>query len=341
MLLGSAHQTISIQKWVTFTGVLLLIVKFVAYHLTNSVAILTDALESIVNVIAGFVSLYSLYVAAQPRDPEHPYGHGKAEFLSAGIEGTLIFLSGIYIIVEAVIQLFRPSEIQKLDTGILLIAACGIVNLFAGLVAVSTGKKNRSLAITATGKHLITDSISTALLIVGLVVLYFTGLTWIDSVLAMVFGIVIIYTGARIMRTSVAGIMDEADKKLLEQLITLLNKHRREHWIDLHNLRVIKYGSSLHLDCHVTMPWYLNLEEAHVEVDELAAIVKGEFGDSLELFVHTDGCLPFSCRICTKGDCGVRRHAFERRVAWDNENIFQNKKHRLSNVIEGQDSTGD
>ena len=310
----------------------MLIIKFIAFYLTHSVAILTDALESIVNVVAGFISLYSLYVAAQPRDPGHPYGHGKAEFLSAGIEGTLIFIAGIFIIIESIDKLIHPLPIQKLDLGILLIAAAGVINFIAGKIAINTGKNHNSLAITATGKHLVSDSVSTAGLIIGLLILFFTKARWIDSAVAILFGGIIIYTGVKIMRSSVAGIMDESDISLLDRLVVLLNKNRRENWIDLHNLRVIKYGSSLHLDCHVTMPWYLNLEEAHVEVDELAALVKSEFGDALELFVHTDGCLPFSCRICVKRDCHVRRHPFEQRVEWNSGNIFENKKHQLSNA---------
>ena len=310
----------------------MLAIKFIAYYLTHSVAILTDALESIVNVVAGFISLYGLYVAARPRDPGHPYGHGKAEFLSAGIEGTLIFIAGIFIIIESVDKLLHPLPIQKLDTGIILIAVSGVINFIAGKIAINTGKKNNSLAITATGKHLVSDSVSTAGLIIGLLILYFTKVKWIDSAVAMLFGGIIIYTGIKIMRTSVAGIMDESDNTLIDRLVVLLNKNRRPNWIDMHNLRVIKYGSSLHLDCHVTMPWYLNLDEAHVEVDELASLVKTEFGDAFELFVHTDGCLQFSCRICTKTDCQVRKHPFEKLVEWDSDNIFQNKKHGLANA---------
>lgn len=325
------NETISVQKWVTITGVVLLVIKFVAYYLTHSVAILTDALESIVNVVAGIISLYSLYVAARPRDADHPYGHGKAEFLSAGVEGTLIFLAGIFIIIEALGALINPKPLQQLDKGILLVAFCGMVNLMVGLLALKTGKKNQSLAVTATGKHLISDSISTAALIIGLLVLYFTKILWVDSIIAIIFSGIIIYTGVKIMRSSVAGIMDEADNKLLQRLVVILNKNRRINWIDLHNLRVIKYGSSLHLDCHVTMPWYLNLEEAHKEVDELALLVRSEFGNALELFVHTDGCLPFSCSICIKNDCHVRKYPFEQKLEWDSDNIFQNKKHRLAN----------
>ena len=89
--------------------------------------------------------------------------------------------------------------------------------------------------------------------------------------------------------------MDEADKELLQKMLTVLNANRRENWIDLHNLRMIKYGGSLHIDCHLTMPWYLNVVEAHVEVEELASLIKKEFGDPIEFFVHTDPCLDFSC----------------------------------------------
>lgn len=327
-----SNKTIAVQKWVTITGVLLLVLKFVAYYLTHSVAILTDALESIVNVVAGFITLYSLYIAAKPRDAGHPYGHGKAEFLSAGIEGTLIFIAGILIIIESVKKLLHPSPIQQLDIGIILIAISGLINFIAGKIAIKTGRQNNSLAITATGKHLVSDSISTAGLIVGLLILFFTKITWIDSAIAILFGGIIIYTGGKIMRSSVAGIMDESDNDLLDKLVKVLNKHRPENWIDMHNLRVIKYGSNLHLDCHITMPWYLNLDEAHLEVDKLGALVKSEFGDALELFVHTDGCMPFSCKICVKQDCHVRKHPFEQRIEWNSDNIFQNKKHGLSNA---------
>jgi cation diffusion facilitator family transporter len=326
------NRTIFVQKWVTITGLALLIIKFVAYFITHSVAILTDALESIVNVVAGFITLYSLYVASRPRDADHPYGHGKAEFLSAAVEGTLIFLAGIFIIIESVNKLLHPLPVQQLNTGIILIAVAGVINFIAGFIAVKNGKKFSSPGITATGKHLISDSISTAGLIIGLLVLFLTKWMWVDSAVAALFGVIIIITGVNILRSSVAGIMDESDEELLNKLVVLLNNNRRQNWIDMHNLRVIKYGSNLHLDCHVTMPWYLNLDEAHSELDELASLVRSEFGNSLELFVHTDGCMPFSCRICTKQDCHVRSRSFETKIAWTRDNIFLNKKHQLTNA---------
>ncbi len=323
------QQNLQVQKWVALVSVALLVVKFIAYYSTHSVAILTDALESIVNVLAGFIGLYSLYVAAKPRDMDHPYGHGKAEFISAAIEGTMIGSAGAIILYKAIQHLINPVELHKIDFGMMLVAVTAVINFAVGYFCLRTGKKNNSAALIASGKHLQTDTWSTAGIIAGLALLYFTGFTWIDSAVACIFGCLIVFTGYRIVRSSLAGIMDEADAKLLGRMVELLNENRKGNWVDLHNLRVIKYGSVLHLDCHLTVPWYLNVHEAHNEIDALAVLIKKEFGESLELFVHSDGCLPFSCRICNKADCPERKNIFEQRITWTLENISRNKKHEL------------
>ena len=328
--MNKASQNLKLQKWVAAISLLLLIVKFFAYYITHSVAILTDALESIANVAAGLIGLYSLYVAAKPRDFDHPYGHGKAEFLSAAVEGTLIVSAGAIILYKAIKNLLYPIPIHRVDFGIWLVAATAVVNFILGYYCLLIGKKNNSLALLASGKHLLSDTWSTLGIIVGLVLLHFTGYKWIDGVVAMLFGLLIIYTGYKILRRSIAGIMDEADIKLLSHLVTLLNHNRSVNWIDLHNLRVIKYGSVLHIDCHLTVPWFLNVNEAHKEVDALSALVRKEYGESVELFVHTDGCLPFSCKICNKVNCAERKYNFEKRIDWTLENISQNKKHELN-----------
>jgi divalent metal cation (Fe/Co/Zn/Cd) transporter len=144
-----------------------------------------------------------------------------------------------------------------------------------------------------------------------------------------VFAAIIIVTGYRIVRQSIAGIMDEADGKLLRKMVHLLNAARRDNWIDLHNLRIIKYGSVLHLDCHLTVPWFLNVNQAHDEIEALGQLVKNGFGESMELFVHSDGCQPFSCRICSKEQCTERKHNFEQRIEWTLDNILQDQKHHL------------
>ena len=321
------QENFRIQKWVVTVAVLLFLIKIVAFLLTRSVAILTDALESTVNVIAGFVGLYSLYVAGKPKDIDHPYGHGKAEFLSAAVEGTMIIVAGFIIIYEAIDNFIDPHNLQKLDWGILLVAVTAAINYGVGFVSLRNGKKNNSLALIASGKHLQSDAYSTLGLVVGLALIYFTGKVWLDSVVAILFAFIIIYTGYKILRSSIAGIMDEADTELLKRLISVLNSNRRENWVDLHNLRVIKYGGQLHVDCHLTIPWYLNITEGHQEIDSLTSLVKKELGDSVEFFVHTDPCLDFSCSICTKADCTVRKHPYKKRVDWTLENVLRDKKH--------------
>lgn len=328
--LKTAQQNLTVQKWVAAVSVLLLTVKFIAYYSTHSVSILTDALESIVNVAAGFIGLYSLYIASKPRDTDHPYGHGKAEFLSAAIEGTMIGAAGAIIIYKSIQHLINPVALHKIDYGILLVAITALINFAVGWYCLKTGKRNNSAALMASGKHLQTDTWSTLGIIIGLLLLYLTGHQWIDGMVALVFGLYIIYTGYSIVRSSIAGIMDEADTKLLSRMVVVLNNNRKENWVDLHNLRVIKYGSVLHLDCHLTVPWYLNIHEAHQEIDLLAALIRKEFGESLELFVHSDGCLPFSCQICDKAICPERKNNFVKRIEWTLENISQNKKHELN-----------
>ncbi|HET9429991.1 MAG TPA: cation diffusion facilitator family transporter [Chitinophagaceae bacterium] len=320
-------QNLKVQKWVAGISVLLLAVKIMAYLATHSVAILTDALESIVNVAAGFIGLYSLYVASKPGDRDHPYGHGKAEFLSAAVEGTMIGIAGILILYKAIQHLLNPVELHKLDYGIILVVATAIVNYALGTYCIYMGKKNQSAALGASGKHLQSDTWSTLGIVVGLLLLYFTGFKWIDSVVAMLFAFFIMFTGYKIIRSSIAGIMDEADLKLLGKMVEVLDANRLQNWVDMHNLRVIKYGIKLHVDCHLTVPWYLNVNEAHAEIDVLAGLIRKEFGESLELFVHSDGCLYFQCSICAKADCPVRQHNFEKRIDWTLENISTNKKH--------------
>jgi len=326
--LKKADQNLQVQKWVAGISIVLLAAKIIAYLFTNSVAILTDALESIVNVAAGFIGLYSLFVAAKPRDKDHPYGHGKAEFLSAAVEGTLIGVAGTIILYEAIQHLIHPVVLKKLGAGIWLVGGTAVVNYITGYFCVRIGKRNNSLALEASGKHLQTDTYSTLGIIAGLVLLYLTKYFWIDSAVAIFFGFFIIYTGYKIIRQSVAGIMDEADEKLLAHMVEVLNKNRRENWVDLHNLRVIKYGSVFHLDCHLTVPWFLNIHEAHGEVEALSGIAKIEFGESVEMFVHSDGCMPFQCGICDKRNCQARQHNFVKKISWTVENILRDKKHR-------------
>jgi cation diffusion facilitator family transporter len=323
-------ENVRLQLVVVIVGILLLITKFIAFFVTNSNAILTDALESIINVIAGSFSLYSLILSALPRDENHPYGHGKIEFIAASLEGSLIFVAGSIIIIKSVYNLFQPVELNALDFGILLTALAGFINLLVGIVVDRRGQATKSLVLQAGGKHLKSDAYSTVGILIGLFLIYITEYVWIDSVIAIIFGSIIIYTGYKILRTSVAGIMDAADYDLLKRIVQVLNENRRENWIDIHNLRVIKYGATLHIDCHLTVPWYLNVKEAHDEVEEVGRLVREKIDSGIELFIHTDPCVEASCNICQLGECMKRTSSLSKRLEWDFEKVIADKKHSIN-----------
>lgn len=307
--------------------------KIIAYYFTNSLAILSDALESIVNVVAGFIGLYSLYIAAKPKDIEHPYGHGKAEFISAAAEGGLIVASGLLILYEAIVNFIHNKPLQQLSTGLWLVAVTAIVNWVAGFICERIGKKNNSLALQSSGKHLKIDTYSTLAIIAALIIILFTHFLWLDKVVACVLAFFIIYNGYTIIRKSVAGIMDEADMDLLNRLVHILNENRKPNWVDIHNLRIIKYGNVLHIDCHLTVPWYLNVLEAHDEVDALQHLIKSEFGDAIEFFVHTDGTFPVSCAVSYNADGKTNRTVIKAKHEWTLQNILSNKRHGLAEII--------
>lgn len=326
--MNKSLENLRVQKTITFVIVGLFSIKLLAWLLTNSIAVLTDALEYTINLIAGFIGLYSLYLSTKPRDENHPYGHGKAEFLSASIEGTLMILSGLIIIYESASRLTSLHELNQLDFGIILVAISGFFNYFVGAFALKKGKNNNSLSLIATGKHMQTDTYSTLGIVIGLLLIQLTNWIWIDSIIALIFAVFTLVSGYKILRASIAGIMDEADEKLLIEVVNLCQKEKRENWIDLHNLRIIKYGSVLHLDCHLTIPWYFNINEGHEEVKLLEEMVKNNYGESVELFIHTDGCLDFSCKLCSR-NCTVRQHEFIKKIDWTLGNISSNNKHRV------------
>lgn len=320
------------MSYVLMVTILLGAVKFLAYYLTGSDAILTDALESIINIIAGGFALFSLYYASLPQDENHPYGHGKIEFISAGFEGALIIIAGFTMIVKAIYGFFHPFKLEALPVGITLTGISGVINGGLGYYLTRVGHKQASPTMTADGQHLLTDTYSSIALVTGLFVIYMTGLYWFDQVLTLLFGSFILYTGYRLIRSSVAGLLDEADYETLSQIIAILNQHRRDKWIDIHNLRVQKYGSFLHIDCHLTLPWYDNLQEVHKEVEALETLVKEKMHDRVELFVHSDPCQPSSCPICTLKDCPVRQHPFEERIPWKLVNLLPNRQHYFKEV---------
>ncbi len=322
-----ARGDIRIQLGVLVVGALLMGIKFLAWHITGSEAILADALESIVNVAAGTFALYSLVLATKPRDLEHPYGHGKVEFISAGIEGALITVAGGAIIVRGVLAFMAGNELHRLGEGIALTAVAGAVNLGMGLLLRHRGRRHHSPTLAAGGTHLISDAWSTVAMLGGLLLIMLTGRTSIDSLFAVAFGLFITHQGVRVLRRAVAGIMDETDMDTAREVIGVLEKARQPDWVDLHNFRVVSFGRALHIDCHVTLPWYYSLERAHQEIEAMEKLVNERGDRPVELFIHMDPCVPSSCSICALKGCPERRAAFHHRVTWDLESALLDKKH--------------
>lgn len=310
-------------------GIVLMVIKFAAFFITRSNAILTDALESIINVVAGAFALYSLYYSSQPKDSDHPYGHGKIEYLSSGLEGSLVSMAGLAISIKSVYGFFYPTPLYALDMGMYLTILTGAINCIMGLYLLRHGKMHQSVVMIADGRHLLSDTISSAGIVIGLVIIYVTKINWLDNLVALLAGGYITHMGYKILKESVTNLLDEADVEKLNLVIRILNESRREKWIDMHNLRVLKYGTRLHVDAHITLPWYDNLETSHTEVSLVENLIKKQLGDELEFFIHADPCLPSSCPICVVRNCPVRKADFVKRLDWTLENMLPDKKHRL------------
>lgn len=308
-------------------GTVLVLLKFAAYFLSYSNAILTDAAESIINVIAAGFALFSISLAAVPKDRNHPYGHGKIEFFSVGFEGALILVTGASILVKSVYNVFYPHEVQSLISGSLIIAFTAIVNFVLGNYLIRNSRLLASETLYADGKHLVTDSISSFGLIAGLLLIHFTGFFMLDSILSVILSIYIIYNGYKLIRKSVAGLMDETDMSLVEKVIQVLRQNRKANWIDIHNLRVQRYGSDLHIDCHVTMPFYYSLEQVHEEISHIEKLIAAQGQSNVELFIHVDPCQPECCDYCSIEACPARKQSQQKKIEWDNVNMLRNQKH--------------
>lgn len=326
---NKSKDKLAFQKLIAAFGVILFIGKIIAWKLTNSDAVFSDAMESIVNVISAFMGLYSLYLAAKPRDDDHPYGHGKVEFVTSGIEGALIAIAGVMIIYEGINSLIVGKVLSKIDLGIWIIAATAAINYLLGYISIQKGKAENSIVLISSGKHLQSDTITTLGVVVSLIVVYFTRIYWLDSVVALGFGVYIIVVGYKIVRKSLSGIMDEQDPDLLEQIIQILEENRKKEWIDVHNMKIQQFGAHLHIDAHITLPWYYSLRDAHNEMEKMIILLAKNTKRTVEFNFHMDDCKPFSCSVCQISNCPVREKDFVKRVVWTPENVTSVDKHSI------------
>lgn len=291
-------------------SVVLLAAKYQAYRLTGSTAILSDALESIVNVVAAVFAIGALIFAGRPADRNHPYGHGKMEFMSAAFEGGLIAFAALVIVYEVVVSLTHGVELRALDLGLTIVLGAGLVNLALGYYLVRAGRRYDSLTLLADGRHVLADFYTSAGVVVGLLLVRITGLTWLDPLVAAVVALNLMWTGVRLIRQASAGLLDEEDPALLDRLLEVLQPHLGQGVIRIHHLRAIRSGRFHHVDAHLVVPEFWSVERSHELAEDVGERVMKELGVEGEMTLHTDPCHRIYCRMCDLDDCPVRREPF-------------------------------
>jgi cation diffusion facilitator family transporter len=309
-------------------SVVLLAAKYQAYRLTGSTAILSDALESIVNVVAAVFALGGIVFAGRPADRNHPYGHGKIEFFSAAFEGGLIAFAAVLIVYEVILSLLRGPDLRALDVGVTIVLGAGLVNLLLGWYLIRTGRRYESLTLIADGRHVLADFYTSAGIVIGLLLVRFTGIAWLDPVVAAVVALNLLWTGFRLVRQAAGGLLDEEDTALLDRLLEVLQPHLSQGVIRVHHLRAIRAGRFHHVDAHLVVPEFWSVERSHELAENLAERLIKEVGVEGEMTLHTDPCHRVYCRMCDLDDCPVRREPFGGRPPLTLEEAVQPDKPR-------------
>ena len=302
-----------------FVGVGLMCLKFYGFWITGSSAILSDALESIINVVASGFGLGSIWISAKPADESHPYGHGKIEFFSAGFEGALIIIAAGGIFFEGMKQILSPQGLPNLERGLFFLVAAGLGNLVLGLTLLRAGRRTKSLVLEADGKHLLTDVFTSGSVLLGLGIVYFTGWFRLDGVIACIAGANIVFWGAGLVRQAFGGLMHASDPELLDEICDLLARHKKDLWIDVHRLRAWRSGRLVHVDFHLILPRDLPLEHGHREVKELEEVFDKHFGGRSDLLIHLDPCLDPECPVCGHSPCDLRQESMIHRKIWNRQ----------------------
>ena len=303
-------------------GIVLLLIKFTAYWFTGSAAVLSDALESIINVVASGFAFLSILISARPPDESHPYGHGKIEFFSAGFEGALIVIAAIAIIWTAIPAFFEPKALSGLDIALALLIVGGIVNWLLGSYLIRTGKKANSATLVADGKHVQTDAFTSAGVIIGLGLVWITGWTWLDPLVAVLVALNILRSGYHLLDEAVGGLMDKAEPAFLTQVAATLQAIRRPEWIAPHHLRSWRSGAVRFIDFHLVVPCYWKIYQAHEAQKQIEGALLEALDTPGQVVIHFDPCSPDYCPICAVEDCPIRQAPFRQQVVWTGDALM-------------------
>ena len=269
-------------------GLLMLGGKWLAYLMTDSAAILSDAAESVVHIAAVAFATFSLWLSHQPPDASHPYGHGKITYFSAGIEGVLILGAAAFIIVDAAGKLLAPIALRNLGSGTLIIAAASVVNLALGWYLVQRGRKHHSLILVANGKHVLTDSWTSFGVVGGLALTLWTGWFPFDPLIAVAVAVNIIWSGLKLIRESVAGLMDEGDPELEAMISAALDREVGSRSLRYHKLRYRKSGQALWIEFHLLFPSPTLLLTAHRTATEVERALAAQLPLPAEITTHLE-----------------------------------------------------
>jgi cation diffusion facilitator family transporter len=259
---------------------LMLAGKVTATYLTGSTAILSDAAESVIHLFATGFAGFSLWYAATPPDPGHPYGHGKIAYFASAVEGTLILLAALGIAWTAVRDLMVGASLQRLDVGLYLIAGLTLVNLALGQYLIRTGRRTNSLVLVSNGRHVMTDMWTSLGVVVGVGLVWLTGLQWLDPVVGLLVAGNILWTASGLLRRSVYGLLDEADpeatKALLDELATAVEE---DLIAGFHQVRHRRSGDQVWIEYHLMFPGDMPIHEAHARSHQVEDRVDALFPD--------------------------------------------------------------
>lgn len=303
-------------------GAGLMAVKFAAYLLTGSAAVFSDAMESIVNVAAAGFALYSIVLAHQPADANHPYGHGKVEFFSGGFEGGMILVAAVVSVLKAADDLLRgPSHAPSVDWGLALLAATLPVNGLVGLYLIRTGRRRGSVTLVADGHHLLTDVITSVVAVAALLVVRFTGWRYADPIAALAVSVYIGRTGIHLVREAVWGLMDQQDVGDEALLRSILDSHlgpggKGPRVCGYHKLRHRHSGRYHWVDFHITVPANWNIDQGHRVASAIEYEIEQALGEG-NATAHVEPCAEGECPTCGgKSPSGSsRQHAEEAPLA--------------------------
>jgi cation diffusion facilitator family transporter len=315
------HKRQSAATIALLAAIILLVVKFWAFKMTGSQAVFSDAMESIVNVLAAISLLLLLRIASKPADEDHPYGHGKAEFFSSAFEGGLITFASVLIIYESLSTFINGHTVKDLEAGLLVVLAAGLANMALGFYLLRRGKKLKSLALEASGRHVMSDFWTSVGVVVSLGLVKMTGWIWLDSVVAFALGTLLAYTGLKLLIQSTKVLMDAEDLPLLRHILSLFSEHRRPGIIRVHYTRVIRSGHYHHIDAHVVVPEFWSVETSHKETDVFEKSFLKDYEYDGEIHFHVDPCRRAYCRACDYPNCPVRQEAFKQKIEFTLEEL--------------------